>query len=94
METTYTQPFINQTTPALISMTGEPAGGVGCHRADGPKTDHALTFILDHSMGADHTVQDIVGHERSTLTGSTYSGKSTFEMRCIAIKQLVFDTKY
>ena len=35
------------------------------------------------------TVQDIVGHERSTLTGSTYSGKSTFEMRRDALAKLV-----
>jgi hypothetical protein len=34
------------------------------------------------------TVQDIVGHERSTLTGSTYSGKCTFEMRCDALGKL------
>ncbi len=34
------------------------------------------------------TVQDIVGHERSTLTGSTYSGKSTLEMRCDALGKL------
>ena len=34
------------------------------------------------------TVQDIVGHERSTLTGTTYSGKSTLEMRREALAKL------
>lgn len=37
------------------------------------------------------TVQDIVGHERSTLTGSTHSGKSPFEMRRDALKKLAYD---
>jgi len=46
--------------------------------------------ILERAGVPEGTVQDIVGHERSTLTGSTYSGKSTFEMRCSAIKQLVY----
>ena len=36
------------------------------------------------------TVQDIVGHERSTLTGSTYSGKSTLEMRREALAKLAY----
>ncbi len=46
--------------------------------------------ILERAGVPEGTVQDIVGHERSTLTGSTYSGKSTFEMRCSAIKQLAY----
>ena len=37
--------------------------------------------LLGYTGVLEGTVQDIVGHERSTLTGSTYSGKSTFEMR-------------
>jgi len=48
---------------------------------------------LSQQEGADvreSTVQDIVGHERSTLTGSTYSGKSTFEMRRDALAKLVY----
>ncbi len=39
---------------------------------------------------AEGTVQDIVGHERSTLTGSTYSGKSTYEMRRDALAKLAY----
>ena len=46
--------------------------------------------MLERAGVPEGTVQDIVGHERSTLTGSTYSGKSTFEMRCNAIKQLAY----
>ncbi len=34
--------------------------------------------MLERAGVPEGTVQDIVGHERSTLTGSTYSGKSTF----------------
>jgi hypothetical protein len=33
---------------------------------------------------------DCYGHERSTLTGSTYSGESTLEMRKGAMAMLVF----
>jgi hypothetical protein len=36
------------------------------------------------------TVEDIVGHERSTLTGSIYSGKSTLNMRRDALAELVY----
>lgn len=32
--------------------------------------------------------QDLIGHERSTITGSVYSGKSTFEMRRAALVKL------
>ena len=46
--------------------------------------------ILERAGVPEGTVQDIVGHERSTLTGSTYSGKSTFEMRRKALNKLVY----
>ena len=48
------------------------------------------TFItmLERAGVPEGTVQDLVGHERSTLTGSTYSGKSTFEMRRDALAKL------
>jgi len=35
-------------------------------------------------------VRDIVGHERATLIGSTYSGKSTFEMKVAALAKLAY----
>ncbi|MDA1326865.1 MAG: tyrosine-type recombinase/integrase [Proteobacteria bacterium] len=44
--------------------------------------------MLERAEVPEGTVQDIVGHERSTLTGSTYSGKSTFEMRRAALAKL------
>ncbi len=40
--------------------------------------------------GVEDTVQDLVGHERSTLKGSTYSGKSTFEMWRDALAKLAY----
>lgn len=46
--------------------------------------------ILEHAGVPEGTVQDVVGHERSTLTGSTYSGKSTFEMRRAALAKLSY----
>jgi len=46
--------------------------------------------MLERAEVPEGTVQDIVGHERSTLTGSTYSGKSTFEMRQKAINKLAY----
>jgi integrase len=46
--------------------------------------------MLEHAGVPEGTVQDIVGHERHTLTGSIYSAKSTFEMRKAAIKKLVY----
>ncbi|WP_297777848.1 hypothetical protein, partial [uncultured Roseovarius sp.] len=36
--------------------SGIPSTSAQKHRPDRPKTDHALTFISDHSMGADHAV--------------------------------------
>ena len=44
--------------------------------------------MLERAGVPEGTVQDIVGHERSTLTGSTYSGKSTLEMRREALGKL------
>ncbi len=44
--------------------------------------------MLERAGVPEGTVQDIVGHERSTLTGSTYSGKSTLEMRRAALAKL------
>ena len=46
--------------------------------------------MLERAGVPESKVQDIVGHERSTLTGSTYSGKSTIEMRCDAFGQLAY----
>ena len=46
--------------------------------------------MLERAGVPESTVQDIVGHERSTLTGSTYSGKSTFEMRRDALDKLAY----
>ena len=46
--------------------------------------------MLERADVPEGTVQDIVGHERSTLTGSTYSGKSTFEMRREALARLAY----
>lgn len=46
--------------------------------------------MLERAGVPEGTVQDVVGHERSTLTGSTYSGKSTFEMRRDALAKLVY----
>ena len=38
---------------------GLPPAGAGYHRPDGSKAGHALTFKLDHLMGADQ-------HEETT----------------------------
>lgn len=46
--------------------------------------------MLERAGVPEGTVQDIVGHERSTLTGSTYSGKSTVEMRRDALNKLAY----
>lgn len=46
--------------------------------------------MLERAGVPEGTVQDIVGHERSTLTGSTYSGKSTIEMRRDALARLSY----
>jgi integrase len=46
--------------------------------------------MLERAGVPDGTVQDIVGHERSTLTGSIYSGKSTLDMRRDALAKLTY----
>ena len=46
--------------------------------------------MLERAGGSEGTVQDLVGHERSTLTGSTYSGKSTLEMKREALAKLAY----
>lgn len=64
------------------------------HDFDSRHSFHSLrgTIItmLERAGVPEGTVQDLVGHERSTLTGSTYSGKSSFEMRMNAICQLQY----
>ncbi len=44
--------------------------------------------MLERAGVPEGTVQDLIGHERSTLAGSTYSGKSTLEMRRDALAKL------
>ena len=46
--------------------------------------------MLERAEVPESTVQDIVGHERSTLTGSTYSGKSTLGMKAKALDKLAY----
>ncbi len=46
--------------------------------------------MLEHAGVPEGTVQDIVGHQRSTITGSTYSGKSTLAMRREALAKLAY----
>ncbi len=46
--------------------------------------------MLERVEVPEGTVQDIVGHERSTLTGRTYSGKTTLEMRRAALANLSY----
>lgn len=45
---------------------------------------------LERAGVPEGTVQDIVGHARSTLAGSIYSGKSTLEMRAEALAKLPY----
>ncbi len=45
---------------------------------------------LERAGVPEGTVQDLVGHERSTLTGSVYSGKSTLEMKAAALNKLAY----
>lgn len=56
------------------------------------KTLHSIRntviTMLEHAGVPEGTVQDIVGHQRSTITGSTYSGKSTLAMRRAALAKL------
>ena len=48
--------------------------------------------MLEQAGVPEGTVQDLVGHERSTPTGNTYSGKPTFEMRQAALALLAHPT--
>ena len=61
---------------------------------DGLRVFHSIRgtviTMLERAAVPEGTVQDLVGHERSTLTGSTYSGKSTFEMRRDALAMLAY----
>ena len=58
------------------------------------KTLHSIRntviTMLEHAGVPEATVQDIVGHQRSTITGSTYSGKSTLEMKRKALTKLAY----
>ena len=78
-------------TNALSKRFGKLRTAMGFDRG---VTFHSLrrSFItaLERAGVPEGTVQDIVGHERSTLTGSTYSGKSTFEMKRAAIEKLAY----
>ena len=38
----------------IAQCSGLPPASSGNHRSDGSQAGHALTFKLDHSMGADH----------------------------------------
>ena len=53
------------------------------------KTLHSIRntviTMLEHAGVPEGTIQDIVGHERTTITGSVYSGKSTLAMRAAAL---------
>ena len=51
---------------------------------------NTVITMLERAGVHEGTVQDIVGHERSTLTGSIYSGKSTLEMRREALNKLAY----
>lgn len=48
--------------------------------------------MMERAGVPEGTRQDIIGHERSTITGSVYSGKSTFEMRRAALAKLQYPT--
>lgn len=51
---------------------------------------NTVITMLERDGVPEGTVQDIVGHERSTLTGSIYSGKSTLEMKREALEKLTY----
>ncbi len=50
------------------------------------------TFVtmMERAGVPEHITQDIVGHERSTLTGNTYSVKSTMAQRAEALAKLKY----
>ena len=58
------------------------------------KTLHSIhntvITMLEHAGVPEGTVQDIVEHQRHTMTGSVYSGKSTLAMRREAIAKLAY----
>ncbi len=58
------------------------------------KTLHSIRntviTMLEHAGVPEGTVQDIVGHQRHTMTGSVYSGKSTLAMRRDALAKLAY----
>ena len=51
----------HETTTQRIGL---PPSGPRNHRTDGPKADHALTIKLDHSGGADHDHDHVLGFDR------------------------------
>ena len=51
---------------------------------------NTVITMLERAEVPEGTVQDVVCHDRSTLTGSTYSGKSTFEMRRDILEKLAY----
>lgn len=51
---------------------------------------NTVITMLERAGVPEGTVQDIVGHERSTLTGGTYSGKSTLEMKADALARISY----
>ena len=61
---------------------------------DPRQTFHSIraTFItlMERAGAPIHITQDIVGHERANLTGSTYSGKSVMADRAEAIAKLEY----
>jgi len=63
-------------------------------KAKQEKTLHSIRnsviTALEHAEVPEGTVQDIIGHQRSTITGRTYSGKSTLAMRCAALAKLAY----
>jgi integrase len=66
------------------------AGGFSDERQVFHSIRNTVITMLERAEVPEGTVQDVVGHERSTLTGSTYSGKSTFEMRRDALEKLAY----
>jgi integrase len=51
---------------------------------------NTMITLLERAGVPEGTVQDLIGHERSTLAGSTYSGKSTIEMRNESLDKLAY----
>ncbi len=76
----------------MVSARGEARGarqaGVLSERHTFHSWRGTVITMLERAGVPEGTVQDIVGHERSTLTGSTYSGKSTLDMKREALAKL------